>query len=127
MTTPNTKVVRCVFVGATQHDITPVDENLRDWIVKTMIERFDSVTGKESWFYLFNPTHMRGLIARSESILQGSWDGPGWYHTSLRRVRGTKWLTAEKGNIFEAFRRRFAMSAADRERFEVFVARLKKS
>jgi len=119
--------VRCVFVGATQHDITPVEEDIRTWITKTKIERFDSVTGKESWFYLFNPSHLKGLIARSESILQGAWDGPGWYHTSLRRVRGKKWLTAVKGNIFEAFQRRFAMSAADQARFEAFVARLKKN
>ena len=66
MTSSNTKPVRCVLVGATQHDIARVDEDLRGWIARTKIERFDSVTGRESWFYLFNPAHMRGLIARSE-------------------------------------------------------------
>jgi hypothetical protein len=119
---------RCYLVGSTVHEVEyNASKSLLAWLDQCKVEAFHSVTGRESWFYLFNTSHMRGFIAHSETVLQGRWNGPGWYHTSMRRVKGQKWLTLSKGDIFEAFKRRFKVSDAERERFEAFILRLRKS
>lgn len=117
---------RCYIIAGAVHDVKfESTKPLLSWIKQTRIEMFSSVVGRETWFYLFNVAHMRGFIARSETVTQGWWEGPGWYRTSLRRVRGQKWLTLCKGDIFDAFKRRFKMSAEDKVRFEEFILRLK--
>lgn len=117
---------RCYLIGATVHEVKfDNSKSLTAWIKHVKVEMFSSITGKESWFYLFNAAHMRGFIAHSETVTQGRWEGPGWYHTSLRTTSSGKWLTLCKGDIFDAFKRRFRMAEEDRTRFEEFILRLK--
>jgi len=112
-------------MGSSLDRVGAVD--VRTWLKRTGIPRFDSTIGKESWFYLANVKQMIAICARSETIYQGIWSGRGWYFTSLRRVRGDKWLTLEKGDLFEAMNRRFAQYQRDHARFLAFVETLKKT
>lgn len=121
------KVQRGIFIGAEYHDVKVMKSDLVAWLKRTGVPRFDSTIGKESWFYLVSAKQMIGIFARSETIYQGAWNGRGWYHTSLRRVRGDKWLTLEKGDLFEAMNRRFAQYQRDHARFLAFVETLRKS
>lgn len=121
------KSQRVVMEGVVEHAVKIVKADVRTWLKRTGIPRFDSTIGKEFWFYLANVKQMIAICARSETIYQGIWSGRGWYFTSLRRVRGDKWLTLEKGDLFEAMNRRFAQYQRDHARFLAFVETLKKT
>ncbi len=121
------KAQRVVLKGLVDHAVKVVKADVRAWLKRTGIPRFDSAIGKESWFYLTDVKQMIAICARSETIYQGVWLGRGWYYTSLRRVRGDKWLTLEKGDLFEAMNTRFAQYQREHARFLAFVDTLKKS
>jgi len=59
--------------------------------------QLDSELVYETWVQLDSLLQMVALVASTESICEGDWDGPGWYRTRLEKDGDDNWLKLVAG------------------------------
>ena len=90
------KLVRRIKTG----EEFPIDisvEDARHCLSNKPFMQLDSELVNETWVQLDQLLQMIALIASTESICEGDWDGEGWYRTVLEKDGDENWLKLVKG------------------------------
>jgi len=91
------------------------------------VPRFDTRVGPESWFYIKSIDQFRALISDSETIHEGFWRSPGWYHTLPEQTdRGRSWLALRPGDVERVMSDREVFAASDARQIRQYIEKLNK-